>query len=91
VVSDVVTVCCELSVFLSCNRRNAEVSVQFVVMKIASSWQLLLGDDLDFGPSPSKEIASSPAVPFARQTSLPSGSITSAKKSRPEKIVSIPT
>jgi len=77
VVSDVVTVCCELSVFLSCNRRNAEVSVQFVVMKIASSWQLLLGDDLDFGPSPSKEIASSPAsllspaVPFARQTSLP--------------------
>ena len=69
--SDVVTVCCELSVFLSCNRRNAEVSVQFVLIKIASSWQLLLGDDLDFGPSPSKEIASSPAVPFARQTSLP--------------------
>ena len=69
--SDVITVCCELSASLSCNRRNAEVSVQFVLIKIASSWQLVLGDDLDFGPSPSKEIASSPAVPFARQTSLP--------------------
>lgn len=36
-----------------------------------SSRQLLLIGDLDVGPSPSKVMAVSPAVPFAKHTSLP--------------------
>ena len=44
------------------------VSVQLVKWKDASSRQLLLIGDLDVGPSPSKEMAVSPADPFAKQT-----------------------